>query len=301
MATFIDTHQHLWDLSLFKLPWTDGGGDLAKDHLIGDYQTATEKVNVSKTVYMEVDMHPSQRMAEANYVTDLCLSENNPMAGAVISGEPSDVDFAQYAAQFSDNRYIKGIRRILHPPETSPAHCLQSDFVKGIQELGNLNLSFDICVRPSELKDAINLVDQCPDTRFVVDHCGNADPYIVSQQDSGSAGDWRENPYAHERRQWMDDMDNLGEYPNVICKISGIIARVRKGWSPNDLAPTVNHCLNAFGPDKVVFGGDWPVCTVGGATFEQWANALLQIISVRSEVDQSKLLYENANDFYGLG
>ena len=82
-----------------------------------------------------------------------------------------------------------------------------------------------------------------------------------------------------------------------MCKVSGIVARVQEGWTAETLAPTVNHCLDCFGPDRVVFGGDWPVCTLG-ATYAEWAGALRQIISTRSDDEQRKLLYDNAARIY---
>ena len=296
----IDTHQHLWDLSVFQLAWTEGGGPLAKSHLMSDYLEAASAVNITRTVYMEVDLDPSQRIAEAEYVSGLCDAGDNPMAAAVISGEPSDANFAEYVAQFGSNTHIKGIRRILHQPETPQGHCLQEAFVRGVQALGERDLSFDICMRPGELGDAVKLVSQCPDTRFVIDHCGNADPRIVRGAiPGGEISEWE--PFLHGRQQWMDDMSALASHGNTICKISGIIARVQPDWTAAVLAPAVDHCLQAFGPDRVVFGGDWPVCTIAGATLKEWVEALLEIISSRTEQEQRQLLSENAERFYRLG
>jgi L-fuconolactonase len=97
----------------------------------------------------------------------------------------------------------------------------------------------------------------------------------------------------------MDDITALAQRPNVVCKISGIVARARAGWSAQDLAPTINHCLDAFGPDRVIFGGDWPVCTLG-APYRAWVEALKAIIAHRSETDQRKLLHDNAVHIYRL-
>jgi L-fuconolactonase len=156
-------------------------------------------------------------------------------------------------------------------------------------------MSFDICLRPAELGDGVQLVDQCPGTRFIVDHCGNADPLVVSGAREADPGDG----YAHQREQWMQDMQELGQRDNTFCKISGIVARVPSEWTPQDLAPTIDHCLDAFGPDRVIFGGDWPVCTLG-ATYREWAGALREVISSRSEADQRKLLHDNAVEIFGL-
>lgn len=298
MIPIIDTHQHLWDLSKFKLPWVDGSPAINRSYLQSDYAEATAGLQVVKAVYMEVDVDPSQQVAEALYIIDQCKRPDTPTAGAVISGRPASADFAAYIGQFKGNPYIKGVRQVLHVPETPAGYCLQPTFVKNIQLLGDMGLSFDLCLRPSELRDAVKLVDQCPDTRFIVDHCGNADPNIIA--DASDQLHDPANPFSHSRRQWLDDMQALANRPNVICKISGIIARVIPGqWSAATLAPTVNHCLDLFGPNRVVFGGDWPVCTLG-ASYREWVTALREIIADRSETDQRKLLHDNAERFYTL-
>jgi predicted TIM-barrel fold metal-dependent hydrolase len=297
MLPIIDTHQHLWDLSKFKLPWVDGAPAINRSYLQSDYAEATAGLHVVKAVYMEVDVDPSQQTAEALYIIDQCQRDDTPTVGAVISGRPASADFAAYISQFKGNRYIKGVRQVLHGPETPSGYCLQPTFVQSIQLLGELGMSFDLCLRPSDLGDGVKLADRCPNTRFVVDHCGNGDPNIIA-----AAAELPQNPddpFSHTRRQWQDDMQALANRPNVICKISGIIARVTPGWSAATLAPTVNHCLDVFGPDRVVFGGDWPVCTLG-ASYREWATALREIIAERSERDQRKLLHDNAEQFYQL-
>jgi L-fuconolactonase len=295
MLPIIDTHQHLWDLDKFRLAWTDSAPSLARNYLTSDYLEATKGLNVVKAIYMEVDVEPSQQVAEAEYIIDLCRREDNPTVAAVISGRPADANgFEAYITRFKDSPYIKGVRQVLHGPGTPAGYCLQPAFVRSIQLLGELGMSFDLCMRPAELGDAVKLVDQCPDTRFILDHCGNADPYIVAGEE-GAGG-----AMPHTRQEWMDGIKALAERPNVVCKISGIIARARPGdWTASDLAPTINHCLDSFGPDRVVFGGDWPVCTLG-APYTAWVNALKMVIRNRSEEEQRKLLHDNAARFYGV-
>lgn len=294
MLPIVDTHQHLWDLSRFDLPWLAGAAALAKDHLPSDYARATDGLGIAKTVYMEVDVAPHQRAAEADYVIDLCQRDDNPMAGAVLAGTPADPGLEAYLRPYKDQPYIKGIRQVLHVPEARRGHCLEAAFVNGIRLLGQWNLSFDLCLRPAELGDAVSLAEQCPETRFVLDHCGNADPSIVN-----GAAPTADDPFAHSADQWKRDIDALGQRPNVVCKISGIIARAPEGWNWQTLAPTVDHCFDAFGPDRVIFGGDWPVCNLG-ASYAEWAAALRQIIAARPEEHQRALLSENAERFYNL-
>ena len=157
---------------------------------------------------------------------------------------------------------------------------------------------FDLCIRPAELPDAVELCRQVPETTFVLDHCGNPDPCIVNgerQPDSSSP----DTTFFHTRTSWLDAIQTLGKLENVVCKISGIIARAEKGWSAATLAPTVNACLDAFGEDRVIFGGDWPVCTLG-ASLSQRIAALREIVADRSQTAQDKLFHLNAGRFYRL-
>ena len=278
----IDTHQHLWDLSRFKLPWLKGAAKLDRSFLMEDYRQATQGLNVVKSVYMEVDVDPSQQEAEADYVLDLIRRGGSPLAGAVVSGRPAAEGFAAYLARYKDQPAIKGLRRVLHAAETPPGHCLDKPFIDGIRLLGKLGLSFDLCMRATELMDAAKLIDACPDTSFILDHCGNAS---VRTKDLSN---------------WKADISRLAERKNVVWKVSGIVASAAPGpRTADDLAPIVNHVLDQFGPDRVVFGGDWPVCTLA-ATYRQWVEALRQIVAGRPQTAQRKLFHDNAVRVYRL-
>ena len=297
MLPIIDTHQHLWDLTRFSLPWLEPRemDRLRKNHLMSDYLAAAEGAHITQTIYMEVDVDPDQRVAEAKYTLQLCQRDDNPMAGTVIAGNPGQPGFRGYIGGFKDEYQIKGVRSVLHVPEAEPGRCLQSGFIEDVRYLGDIGKSFDLCLRPGELADAVRLVDQCPKTRFIVDHCGNADPQIVNDQAEHDPT----NPFSHTKAQWQDAIAALGQREYVACKISGIIARAGDSWNADTLAPTVNHCLDSFGPDRVVFGGDWPVCNLG-VSLGQWIAALRQIVSTRPHQEQAKLFAGNARRLYGL-
>jgi L-fuconolactonase len=171
-------------------------------------------------------------------------------------------------------------------------HCLSDAFVKGVQFLGQQNLSFDLCMRPKELGDGVKLAERCPDTRLILDHCGNADPVAFGPGVGGRAPE-------HDPDAWRRDLQALAKRPNVICKISGIVARAPEAWKPDHLAPIVNHCLDTFGPDRVVFGSDWPVCLVRASPV-QWIEALKQIVAARPVAEQRNLWAENAKRVYRL-
>lgn len=281
----VDTHQHLWDLSRFRLAWVEEGDPLARSFVMDDYRKATAGLNVVKTVYMEVDVVPAQQQAEADHVTAVCREGQTSMVAAVVSGRPGTDGFAKYARQFKGGKYVKGVRRVLHVPETPAGTCLVKEFVRDIRLLGDLGLSFDLCVRAPELPDMDKLVGECPDTRFILDHCGNA-----KVEERGK-----------EREQWRKDMSRIAGRKNLVCKVSGIVASAKPGkWSDDDLAPIINHTLDVFGPDRVMFGGDWPVCTLA-ATYRQWLGALQSIVKGRPEGEQRKLFHDNAVSFYGIG
>ena len=292
----IDTHQHLWDLKKFKLPWLAKNESLNNDYLPKDYAEATAKLctfkisgqalpgRIVKTVYMEVDVEPHQQEQEAEYVAGLCKSGATSMAAAVISGRPASDGFKKYITAYKGSKYIKGVRQVLHGDGTPPGYCLDKKFIAGVRLLGNLDMSYDICIRPKELPDAAKLIDECPDTRFILDHCGNANV-------QGTKTDTTD---------WKRDIAEVAKRKKVVCKVSGIIASAKPGeWTSGQLAPFIKHVLEVFGPDRVTFGGDWPVCTLA-APLNVWIETLYLIVKDRSDEQMRKLFHDNASKIYGL-
>lgn len=278
----VDSHQHLWDLERFRLPWTEREPAMARNFSMADYLEATAGIPIEKSVYLEVDVDPVQQQEEADYVSELCRRGAGPLAAAVVSGRPASDGFRSYVRQFKEHPYVRGVRQVLHVPTTPPGYCLQPEFIAGIQQLGRVGLSYDICVKASELPNVAKLIDACPDTFFVLDHCGNAD---LKEKDQSA---------------WRRDIGEVARRDNVVVKISGVIASAPVGWTIELLAPVLNHTLEVFGPDRVMFGGDWPVCTLG-ASYRQWFDALLAIVSERPEHEQRRLFRDNAVKHYRLG
>ncbi len=295
MLPLIDTHQHLWDITKFKLPWLPKDGVLARSYVMDDYRAAIAGTGIERSVYMEVDVAPEQQTAEAEHLIAICKSGTAPTIGAVVSGRPGDAAaFSKYIAQFKNSPQIKGVRQVLHGDSTPAGTCLGAAYVKSVQLLGEQGLSFDLCLRPTDLADAWKLADKCPDTRLILDHCGNADP--KAWLTAARRGDQKPD---HTVEEWKKSIAEIAAKKNTLCKISGIIARVTKEWSADDLAPIVNHCLDSFGPDRVIFGSDWPVCLLG-APLKEWTNALRQIVANRPAEEQKKLFSANAEKYYRL-
>jgi predicted TIM-barrel fold metal-dependent hydrolase len=234
---------------------------------------------------MEVNVAQEHQAKEADYVIDLCKRSDNPMAAAVIGGSPQSNDFGRYAKKYEDNELIKGYRTVLHDPDRPKGMCLAPAFVENIQMLGATGKSFDLCMRPGEVLDGVKLAEKCPKTRFILDHCGNLS--VTNTDDK-------------LRKTWEAGIKAAAGLENVVCKISGIIVTAKKGgWTPSDLADNINFCLEAFGENRVMFAGDWPVCTLR-ATFAEWTSALKTIVQDRPQEFQRKLFHDNAMTFYGL-
>lgn len=280
-----DTHQHLWDLSKFKLPWLKGDGveSLRHSFLMADYLKLLGTHKVTKTVYMEVNVAEEQQTAEAEYVLELCGKKDNPMCGAIIGGSPQSAMFAKYMEPFATNNRINGVRTVLHDPDRPKGMCLEKTFVDNVKRLGEMGKSFDLCMRPDEISDGAKLGELCPKTTLVVDHCGN----MPAQSDDKAL-----------REAWMKGMKAAAARSNTFCKISGIVATAKpNAWKPSDLAEVIFLCIDTFGIDRCFFGGDWPVCTLT-APLADWISALKEIVKDKPIDWQKKLFHDNAVRVY---
>jgi predicted TIM-barrel fold metal-dependent hydrolase len=155
-------------------------------------------------------------------------------------------------------------------------------FIKHVATLASYGLSFDICVLARQIPIAIKLISKCPDVAFILDHCG------VPQVKENDLDPWR--GYIAE----------IAKFSNVSCKISGLVAYADpQRWTAEDLRPFVEHVIASFGWDRVLFGSDWPVCTLS-ASFRRWVEALQNITKGAGEINQKKLFSENAVRVYRL-
>ncbi|MCP4313849.1 MAG: amidohydrolase family protein [Bacteroidetes bacterium] len=284
----IDTHVHLWDLDMLKLRWVRP--PLDRDFLMDDYLKAVSGQNVVKSIYMEVGAPPEIRELEAEWALGLCSDPDNSMVAAVIAKDPTDEDFAAYMQGFEGNKYLKGIRYFF----SSGSEIIEERVIQNIRLLGEMGYSFDLGIPPRWLPMGIRLVDACPGTHFVLNHCGTADPMAFFPADK----QFREPE--HGRDEWIRDMESIAQRPNVICKISGIAAHVPDyPLTAEDLTPIINHCLDQFGPDRVVFAGDWPV-VLRNMPLASWIHTLKEVVAMRPMEEQRKLFHDNAEKFYSL-
>jgi predicted TIM-barrel fold metal-dependent hydrolase len=285
----IDTHQHLWDLKKFDLPWLKGDGRLNRSFTEEDYAKAVEGLDVMKAVYEEVDVVPSHRQAEVDYVVDLCRSKRTRTVAAIVGGDPASQGFEKYVTAFKRSPYIKGLRH------GYPRGGIQDQaFVKGVRLLGELGLSFDLNMGSDLAAESAQLVEACPGTRFVLDHCGN--PNVKWFADSAGENE----AFRRERKRWEDGITRLAGLKNVVCKISGVAESGHEGKvTAPVVAPVINFCLDRFGEDRVMFASNWPVC-LKTITLANWVGVLKEVVKGRGEKFARKLFSENAARFFGL-
>ena len=280
----IDTHQHLWDLSRHRHEWVADEPLLNRSFLPADYQLALRDVpaeaRIVKTVFVECDADADDMEGEARWVYGLVGQPGSLTATVVANCRPEHDGFEAYLDRIADPK-LKGVRRILH---TSPDSLSQSEqFAANVRTLGPRGLTFDLCVLSRQLPVARDLVRKCPGTQFIVDHCG------VPDIKGGQLDPWR------------TDLRALAGEPNVIgCKISGLVAYADPAnWSADVLRPYVDHTVDCFGHDRVMFGGDWPVCTQT-CSLDEWVKAALHLTAEWSLTDRHKLFSRNAERIYRL-
>jgi predicted TIM-barrel fold metal-dependent hydrolase len=275
----IDTHQHLFFPKLVGYAWAKDYG-LDRAWSLAKYRTAAERTGIAATVFVEVDADERDRLAETLHVLDLAEDPANGIAGVVAAARPEHDGFRAELDALADRAALKGVRRVLH---TQPDGLSRSPrFVENVRALADYGLSFDICALPRQLPMAIELIRACPRTAFILDHLGIPDV-------AGRALD-----------PWRTLVAELARLPNVACKISGIVAYAdRKRWTAEDLRPFVEHAIASFGWDRVLFGSDWPVCTLS-ATLSGWLDALKTLVAGASDDERQRLFSRNAERVYRL-
>jgi len=288
LLPIIDTHQHLADLDRFGKAWTSP--PVPGNYDMKAYMEAVRNVNMVKAVYMEVGVPVAKRHEEALYAIEMCKDKSNPTVAAVISADLLSPDFETYITQFKGSEYIKGIRYGFR----STASMKDPQLIRNVEVLGRLNMSLDFTISPAWLPAVAELIKTCPGTRFLVNHCGNVDPRAFLDQATISG---KPN---HDANEWIAAMKTVAQNKNVVCKISGIIS-ISSGYpkSAETLAPGINHCLDIFGPNRVMFASDWPWC-LKASEIENWVNILKEIVKNRPYNEQKKLFHDNAVKFYNI-
>lgn len=268
---FIDTHLHLVSREHVTYPWLTDVPALNRDWTYDEYESTAKRIGIAGVLHMEVDCAPEFIETENAFVADLMARPGSLMRGAISSARPEAEDFTSFLDRL-DPKVVKGIRRVLHvvPDELSQ----DTGFRANVGLIGKKGLPFDICVSQRQLDLAIDLADACPNTVFVLDHCG--------------VPDIAEDGY----KDWEKSITRLAERPHVNAKISGISAYAAPDWTLETLRPYVEHIIESFGWDRVVWGSDSPVCTLN-SSLDQWMATTQVLIAGASETE--RLAFANGN------
>lgn len=273
-----DTHLHLVDRQRIRYPWLEDNPALNRDWTYADYDRTARRIGISDVLHMEVDAAPEDIGAEIAMVAELMARPGSLMRGTIAGARPEETDFAPWLERL-DRRVVKGLRRVLHvvPDAVSQAPL----FRENVARLGKAGLPFDICMLARQKPLAAALIDSCPDTVFVLDHCG--------VPDIGGDG----------FKAWAEGITDLARRENLNAKISGITAYTGGNWTLDGLLPYIETVVGAFGWDRVVWGSDSPVCTLH-SSLDQWVALSRAVLEGCSESERGRLYQANARRIWGI-
>ncbi|CAI6041370.1 hypothetical protein PAECIP112173_01025 [Paenibacillus sp. JJ-100] len=273
----LDAHQHFWQYNT------------------RDYGWISEEMNVIQRSFLPEDLHPiltasgisgcivvqaRQSLEETEWLLELA-DKHEFIKGVVgwvdLCSENAALQLEKYAA----SPWLKGVRHVIQD-EPDVKFVLRKDFQRGIALLKQYNLAYDLLVSKEQLPYAVELVQAFPQQRFVIDHL--AKPDIKA----GILSPWKEAIIA------------ISAYPNVHCKLSGMVTEADwNNWTQEDFTPYLDTVLQAFGPERVMYGSDWPVSNVAG-TYRQVFNLLQTHVHSLSQAEQQMIFGDNCRIFYNL-
>jgi L-fuconolactonase len=276
----VDSHIHFWDPSHLNYPWLQDIPTLNRAFLPAQLDQAATAVNLQKIVFVQADCVPEDGLAEVAWVAQLAQTE--PRIQGIVAFAPLEngAASATYLEKLKTFPLVKGVRRLIQ--SEAPGFARQPEFVQGVQQLAQFGFSFDMCIVHTQLPEAIELVSRCPEVAFVLDHFGK--PAIVNRQ----------------LEPWATQIRTLAQFPHVWCKLSGLVTEAdHQNWTVEDLRPYLEVVLEAFGPQRLMFGGDWPVSELA-ASYQQWVETADALLAALPEADKQRVFFENAVAFYRL-
>ena len=273
----IDTHHHYWNYDPVEFDWIeDEMAVIRRSFLPADLAETLNGTDVTGVVTVQA----RQIIEETEWLLQLA-SENEFMKG-IVGWLPLAADnIEELLVKYSSNPWLKGIRHVVQG-EPDPEFILGKNFNRGISLLKKYNLVYDILIFEHQLPNTIRFVDQHPDQQFVVDHI--AKPKIK----------------ANEIKAWKENLMELAKRENVSCKISGMVTEADyNNWTEEQLHPYFEVVLEAFGPSRLMFGSDWPVCLVA-TQYADWLALVKKALSKLSSDEQEMVYSKNAAKIYQL-
>jgi L-fuconolactonase len=277
MATMIDSHHHFWRYDPMQYDWIDESmRAIRRDFLPDDLRRATREAGIDGVVSVQA----RQSLEETRWLLDLA-NQHDFIRGAVGWVPLVSPDVKRVLESFAAERKLVGVRHVVQG-EPDEDFILRDDFNAGIATLREFGLRYDILIFERHLPQTIRFVDRHPDQIFVLDHL--AKPKIRA----GQLDPWRRNIAELARRE------------NVYCKVSGMVTEADPfDWTVEQLRPYFDTVLAAFGPDRLMFGSDWPVCLVG-VEYDRWANVARGWTERLSASARDRIFGGTAIEAYGL-
>jgi L-fuconolactonase len=272
----VDAHQHFWRYTAEEYGWIDEGmSAIQRDFLPSELRSELDQAGIDESIAVQA----RQLIEETRWLLQLA-DEHEWIAGVVGWVPLVDREIGKVLEPLAANPRLKGLRHVL---QAEPDEYFErEDFHAGIAQLRPLSLVYDVLIVERQLPAAIRFVDRHPNQPFVLDHV--AKPRI---------GD-------HELEPWRKNIRELARRPHVVCKLSGMVTEASfDHWTEADLKPYVETVLEAFGPARLLFGSDWPVCTVA-ASYGRWASVVDGWIAQLSVHERSAILGENAVRLYSI-
>jgi len=277
----VDAHQHVWDVSRHPQPWLDSHPALAplrRRFSIADLAPLAAASGVGATVVVQTLTDPAETPEL------LALADAEPLVAAVVGwADLTATDVADELARLRalpGGQYLSGIR---HPllTEPDPDWLSRSDVRRGLATMASAGLCFDLVPKPGQLPDLVGQVARLQGVTVVLDHLGNVG--IDKQVDPG----------------WATALAAFAAVPQTVCKLSGVLATVGEGRAIADLRPYFELALECFGPARLMFGSDWPVCTLL-ASYRDVVTAALALTSSLSQAEQAAVLSGTARAVYRI-
>lgn len=280
-AEVLDSHHHLWDTNALDYALFRSVGALNRPFLLGDYDAEAAAVGVSQAICVEA----ASAGADGRRETEWLLREidHSPRVAALIAWAPLELpELDTHLAWLSilRGKPIVGVRRSFEfEPSDFP---LRQSVIAGARTAGENNLVVDLVMFSESLAATVMLVDACPGTEFVLDHLGK--PPI------------REG----KRRPWWDLIYELAQRPNVSAKLSGLATECdHASWTRDQIAPYLEHALDCFGPERLLYGSDWPVVNLAGG-HRRWLAAVASLLAGIPASERSAIFSGNARRVYRL-
>ena len=281
MTPLIDTHQHLIYPESLPYGWTAGIEALAgRSFTLADYKALTVDLGIAGTLFMEAAVDDDCWRDEAPFIAGHAAEDGSDILGLIAAIRPESDDGFEAELERAAALGIVGYRRILHVVDDAVS---QSETFRGnVRKIGDAGRVFDMCVLARQLPVACELAMACDNTTLVLDHCG------VPDIANGGLDPWRA------------DMKALAALPHVHCKLSGLLAYCAPGTaSLETIRPYVDHVLEVFGPQRLVWGSDWPVVNMT-SDLPTWIAITRQVLDGLSESEAEAVAAANARRVYGL-